>query len=289
MTSAVTPQSYFSAVSSGIQHNLIPLLIIPLVISTFDNFRVYSFSFILAANTFDWIILTSPEAALVFLDAWKVAGSPNVIITVVGSGTTTIFNEATSSTNQLIDVAFVPSKSTGKVLASELPKHGNGNCNVLYPASEKASHDRENGFSNRGFHVTRLNTYTTKTVEYVDQMILEQALSSSVVAVASPSAIRAWMNLVSESDRWHGSIACIGITTASAAKKMGLKNVYYLSSPGLQGWVDSIIDALQTKALKENICMESFIEAKALNYSDITSYTFKRTTSLTIPGLSSEE
>ncbi|KAL4559520.1 hypothetical protein LXL04_031660 [Taraxacum kok-saghyz] len=201
-------------------------------------------SALLNANTFNWIIITSPEAALVFLDAWKAAGSPNVKIAVVGSGTSSIFDEATSSTNQLIDVAFVPSKATGKVLASELPKHGNENCNVLYPASEKASHDIENGLSNRGFHVTRLNTYTTESVEYVDQMILEQALSSSVVAVASPSAIRAWMNLVSESDRWHGSVACIGETTASAAKRMGLKNVYYPSSPGLQGWVDSIIDAL---------------------------------------------
>ena len=40
----------------------------------------------------------------------RAAGSPNVKIAVVGSGTATIFNEDTSSTNQLIDVAFVPSK-----------------------------------------------------------------------------------------------------------------------------------------------------------------------------------
>ncbi|CAI9267009.1 unnamed protein product [Lactuca saligna] len=196
-------------------------------------------SALLNETTFDWIIITSPEAALVFLDAWKGAGSPSVKIAVVGTGTASIFDEA-----QSIDVAFVPSKATGKVLASELPNHGNENCTVLYPASEKASHDLENGLSKRGFHVTRLNTYTTETVQHVDQMIFEQALSASVVAVASPSAIRAWMNLESVSERWHGSVACIGETTASAAKRMGLRNVYYPSSPGLQGWVDSIIDAL---------------------------------------------
>ncbi|KAM0027690.1 putative 3,9-dihydroxypterocarpan 6A-monooxygenase [Helianthus debilis subsp. tardiflorus] len=67
-------------------------------------------------------------------------------------------------------------------------------------------------------------------------MIFEQALSASIIAVASPSAIRAWVNLVSGSDRWCGSVACIGETTASAAIRMDLRNVYYPSSPGLQGW-----------------------------------------------------
>ncbi|CAH1450832.1 unnamed protein product [Lactuca virosa] len=91
-------------------------------------------------------------------------GSPSVKIVVVGTGTTSIFDEA-----QSIDVAFVPSKvlsitTTGKVFASELPNHGNENCTVLYPASEKASHDLENGLSKREFHVTRLNTYTMRSL-----------------------------------------------------------------------------------------------------------------------------
>ncbi|PWA52111.1 uroporphyrinogen-III synthase protein [Artemisia annua] len=203
-----------------------------------------SYAFMVAATSFDWITITSPEAALVFLDAWRAAGSPCVKIAVVGAGTASIFNEARVSSKQLIDVAFVPSKATGKVLASELPNHGNDGCTVLYPASAKAGHDIEEGLSNRGFQVMRLNTYTTEAVQHVDQMIFEQALSASVVAVASPSAIRAWVNLVAESERWGGSVACIGETTASAAKRMGLRNVYYPSSPGIQGWVDSIIDAL---------------------------------------------
>ncbi|KAK9073342.1 hypothetical protein SSX86_007666 [Deinandra increscens subsp. villosa] len=201
-------------------------------------------SALLSATTFDWIIVTSPEAALVFLDAWKAAGSPSVKVAVVGAGTASIFDEAKVSSKKLIDIAFVPSKATGKVLASELPKDANASSTVLYPASAKASHDIEDGLSKRGFEVIRLNTYTTETVQHVDQMIFEQAISASIIAVASPSAIRAWVNLVSGSDRWCGSVACIGETTASAAIRMGLRNVYYPSSPGLHGWVDSIIDAL---------------------------------------------
>ncbi|XP_043714066.1 uroporphyrinogen-III synthase, chloroplastic-like isoform X2 [Telopea speciosissima] len=202
-------------------------------------------STVLSDKTFDWIVITSPEAGLVFLEAWKAAGTPQVRIGVVGGGTTSIFKEVMNSDPQSLTVSFSPSKAKGKVLALELPKHGNGTCTVLYPASMKAGHEIEEGLSNRGFVVTRLNTYSTVPVHDVDETILVQALSSPVVAVASPSAVRAWVNLISEPGKWNNSIACIGDTTALAAKSLGLKNVYYPTSPGLDGWVDSILEAMR--------------------------------------------
>ncbi|TQD97497.1 hypothetical protein C1H46_016898 [Malus baccata] len=167
-------------------------------------------STVLSDTTFDWIVITSPEAGSVFLEAWKAAGTPNVTVGVVGA-------------------------ATGEVLASELPKNGNEKCTVLYPASAKASNEIEEGLSNRGFEVTRLNTYTTGPVHHVDQTVLKQALSAPVIAVASPSAIRAWVGLIPESEQWSNSVACIGETTAKAAKKLGLTNVYYPANPGLEG------------------------------------------------------
>ncbi|KAH0760132.1 hypothetical protein KY290_023625 [Solanum tuberosum] len=189
---------------------------------------------LLSEATFDWIIITSPEAGKVFLDAWKAAGTPSVRVGVVGSGTASIFDEAVQSSKQYLDVAFSPSKATGKVLALELPKNGNDKCTVLYPASAKASTDIEEGLSGRGFEVTRLNTYTTAPVNHVDQYLLELALSAPVVAVASPSALRVWANLTA-SRQWDNAVACIGETTASAAKKLGFRNIYYPTSPGLEG------------------------------------------------------
>ncbi|XWS21147.1 hypothetical protein CRYUN_Cryun30bG0030600 [Craigia yunnanensis] len=200
-----------------------------------------------AETTFDWIVITSPEAGSVFLEAWKAAGTPSVRIGVVGAGTASIFENLMQSSKQSLDVAFAPSKATGKVLASELPKDGNNRCTVLYPASMKASNEIEEGLSNRGFQVVRLNTYTTVPVDHVDQIVLEKALSAPVVAVASPSAVRAWVNLISEPDSWSNSLACIGETTASAAKRLGLKNVYFPMQPGLDGWVGSILEALRPR------------------------------------------
>lgn len=199
---------------------------------------------LLSDNAFDWVVITSPEAGSVFLEAWRAAGMPRVRIGVVGSGTASIFKEALLSSNQSLDVAFSPSKATGKVLAIELPKIAN-KTTILYPASAKASNEIEEGLSSRGFEVTRMNTYTTVPVQHVDQMVLKQALAAPVVTVASPSSIRAWKNLLSDSD-WSNSVACIGETTAAMARRLGFKNVYHPTQPGLEGWVESILEALRS-------------------------------------------
>ncbi|GMH16676.1 hypothetical protein Nepgr_018517 [Nepenthes gracilis] len=205
-------------------------------------------SLLSAGMEFDWIIITSPEAGAVFLDAWRAAGSPLVKIGVVGSGTASIFKEVTQSSHTL-EVAFTPSKATGNVLASELPKSGDKKCSVLYPASEKASNEVEEGLSNRGFQVTRLNTYTTMPVHHVDQQVLKEALAAPVIAVASPSAIRTWVELVPSKELWNNAVACIGETTGLTAKGLGLQNVYYPENPGLEGWVSSILDALKPSTI----------------------------------------
>ncbi|KAJ6344643.1 hypothetical protein OIU76_006211 [Salix suchowensis] len=95
----------------------------------------------IADSAFDWIVITSPEAGSVFLEAWKAAGTPKVKVGVVGAGTASIFEEVMQSSERSLDVAFTPSKANGKVLASELPKNGNKRCTVLYPASAKASNE----------------------------------------------------------------------------------------------------------------------------------------------------
>ncbi|EPS68440.1 hypothetical protein M569_06329 [Genlisea aurea] len=206
-------------------------------------------SSLLQRKAFDWIVVTSPEAAVVFIDSWKAAGTPEVRIGVVGSGTAAVFEKLPPSLKRTLTVSFSPSKAIGKVLAAELPNHGRKNprCTVLYPASAKASNEIEEGLTSRGFEVTRMNTYTTDVVSHVDESVLEEALLAPVVAVASPSAVRAWMSLIPESQRWDNAVACIGETTALAAKKLGLTNVFFPENPGLEGWVDAILEALRAE------------------------------------------
>ncbi|RLN39885.1 uroporphyrinogen-III synthase, chloroplastic-like [Panicum miliaceum] len=85
---------------------------------------------VLSNDKFDWITITSPEAAAVCLQGWKsniiegchfyasytifnarAAGSPKVRVAVVGAGTARVFDEVSKSVDQSLEVAFSPSKA----------------------------------------------------------------------------------------------------------------------------------------------------------------------------------
>jgi len=175
------------------------------------------------------------------------AGFPKVRIAVVGVGTGELFNNLKEGLGQL-DVAFTPSKATAKVLAAELPKLNENDSRILYPASLKASNDLETGLRERGFRVTRMNTYSTETVRDLDESTISEAAASPVATFASPTAVNAWMELVAGARKWEGAAACIGSTSATAARKAGLTRIFYPESPGIEGWVESIMEALESQS-----------------------------------------
>lgn len=97
---------------------------------------------------YDWIVITSPEAAKVFLEAWRAAGQPMHRLATVGKGTKKVFDEAPESkfeSHPALQVEFVPSKALGTALAAELPfpTEETRACNILYPASALASKVRK--------------------------------------------------------------------------------------------------------------------------------------------------
>ncbi|CAM6092923.1 unnamed protein product [Calypogeia fissa] len=198
---------------------------------------------------FEWIVVTSPEGATVFLEGWRDAGCPTVRVAVVGLGTGQEFEKAKDG-KEALQLEFSPSKATGKVLAVELPMTENGNRRILYPSSAKAGSDLESGLSERGFEVTRLNTYSTETVKDLDQDKAAAAMVAPVVTFASPTAVKAW---VEHMGQWNGAAACIGITSAQAARKAGLDKVFYPESPGIEGWVDSVMEALGSHVPNESV------------------------------------
>lgn len=203
---------------------------------------------VIQESIFDWIVITSPEAASVFLEGWRLAGSPEARLAVVGVGTGQVFENPEVKSTRL-SIEFVPSKANAKSLAEELPRLSEKGGKILYPASAKASHELEMGLSARDFEVVRLNTYSTESVKSIDPSLLASAVSAPVVALASPTAVRAWVALVDLST-WMGAAACIGQTSAVAAQKAGLKRVFYPDSPGIDGWLHSISEALQSQTLE---------------------------------------
>ncbi|KAL3159027.1 hypothetical protein ABBQ32_011027 [Trebouxia sp. C0010 RCD-2024] len=192
---------------------------------------------------FDWVVITSPQAANVFLQGWIEADKPQVRIAVVGPGTGDIL---THQKEPRLQIDFTPLTANAVSLSAELPCIEGGTQNVLYPSSAKAGSDLQTGLKNRGFEVVRLNTYDTQPVTHVEESVLREACHAAVVAFASPSAVKAWRRITAGRDVADIAVACIGSTTAIAAEKQGFQRLYFPDQPGIKGFVSAIIDALNS-------------------------------------------
>ena len=172
----------------------------------------------------DWVVITSPEAARYFIGAWYLAGAPEVRIAALGPSTKAVLE------GQGLEVAFVPSRAEGKALAAELPGPGR----VLWPTSARAGDELARGLSERGFSVRRIDAYTL-VPRRPDEAERRLAATSRMVLFGSPSAVRAWV----EAGLPRLPAACVGATTARAAEAMGFEPVAYPERPGLEGWVEA--------------------------------------------------
>ena len=197
------------------------------------------------AAGWDWVCITSPEAANVFLRGWREAGEPDVPIATVGKGTAKVLR-GEYARGALTREAFTPSKADAATLAEELPL--SSNARVLYPASAKAASTLQEGLRRRSARVTRLNTYSTEQVTAVDADAMALAKAADVVTFGSPSAVKAWLALSGLADERVAQplYACIGGTSARACDKVGLPGVLFPESPGVDGWERVVLDALDS-------------------------------------------
>ncbi len=172
----------------------------------------------------DWVVLTSPEAARYFVGAWYLVGAPEVRIAALGSSTRAVLE------GQGVEVVFEPSRAEGRVLAAELPGHGR----VLWPTSARAGSELERTLKSRGFAVRRIDTYTlVPRLPTEEERALAEA--SAMVLFGSPSAVEAWLS----AGLPLKPAACVGRGTARRAEERGFSPVDYPDRPGIDGWVEA--------------------------------------------------
>jgi uroporphyrinogen-III synthase len=191
----------------------------------------------LLSQRWDYVAVTSPEAARVVASAWDVVRDNPLPVVAVG--------KATEKTLQKfgIPVTFTPSKATAKVLAQELEYKGEGTT-LLYLASVRAQDTLESGLMARGFAVTRLNTYDTITATWSEEQ-KEKAKKVKVACFASPSSIKGWLS--NTGDNKDVMAACIGETSAKACRghSWSESQIFFPESPGLEGWSNSIAESIK--------------------------------------------
>jgi uroporphyrinogen-III synthase len=190
----------------------------------------------LVDGSWDYVAVTSPEAANVLASVWDAVRDKPVAVAAVGKATEKTLEKFG------IPVSFVPSKATADTLAAELELKGEGTT-LLYPASARAQNTLQNGLEARGFKVTRLNTYDTITASWTEEQ-KEKAKRVKVACFASPSSIKGW--LLNTDGNKDVIAACIGETSATACRGHSWREgqIYYPESPGIEGWVESIQNAV---------------------------------------------
>jgi uroporphyrinogen-III synthase len=190
-----------------------------------------------SSTRWDYVIVTSPEAARVLASVWDVKHDNNPAVAAVGKATEAELNAFG------IQVAFTPSIATAKVLVKELD--GEESMSILYPASTKAADTLADGLTARGMKVTRLNTYDTVTAQWKDDQKLV-ADSCQIACFASPSSVKGWLTNTDNNNKVLA--ACIGETSAQACRNLGWKEeaIFYPEAPGIEGWVEAVEQALQS-------------------------------------------
>jgi len=178
----------------------------------------------------DWVAVTSKEGAKRLLWAWKEAGRPPLKVAAVGEGTGETLRRGG------LEPAFLPPRATARDLAKTFPEAGR----VLFVASALAEGTLEEGLRARGVWVERLDVYTTEVNEgALFEASREGLEGAEVVALASPSAVRAWAERIGLDLK----AACIGPSTAEEARRF-FSRVYEAESPGLDGLFSAILKAL---------------------------------------------
>jgi uroporphyrinogen-III synthase len=185
----------------------------------------------------DYVTVTSPEAARVLAEAWGEIEFP-LSVAAVGKATQATLEKFG------IPVDFCPTKATAAKLVEELPAKGD-RTTVLYPASAKAQSTLQDGLNARGFKVSRFNTYDTVTATW-DSDEQEIAQTVHVACFGSPSSINGWLE--NTSNNKEVLAACIGETSAEACRKHEWpeSKIFYPEMPGISGWAASVKQALET-------------------------------------------
>lgn len=181
-----------------------------------------------SALLFDYVIVTSPESAKIVARHWMGENR----LAVVGKATQAILAQ------NGLEVDFVPSKATAKCLGAELPMCNN----VLYPTSCKAATTLQDTLQDRGIAVTRLNTYDTVPTSFSDPGV-------DICCFGSPSAVKSW---VANTQNTRIVAACIGETSAQECRRQNIARCFFPENPGLDGWLDSIKDAIAFQ--REHVC-----------------------------------
>jgi uroporphyrinogen III methyltransferase/synthase len=199
-------------------------------------------------TTPDWILFTSPNAVNYFMQAFFHKGYDarrlgRIRLAAIGKATALALRRF----HLLPD--FIPQRSTSLDLAQELSQYDDLNGrNILLPRSSIALDDLPQSLTSLGACVDAVTAYEVVPAEPNPEAVAALMQGDlDTAAIFSPSAViglDAWLardgHRLGEVLRGV-TVACIGQTTAQAARELGVQVDWIPDTPGVEGMLAALI------------------------------------------------
>jgi uroporphyrinogen III methyltransferase/synthase len=181
---------------------------------------------------FEWLIFTSSNAVRkTFEELGDLRRLGGVKLGAIGSGT------RDTLLSYKVGVDFVPTSYVGESFAEEFPKAQSKSGSVLLPRAKVARDVVPQGLMDKGWNVSVVEAYETKSVRYDSDQYLKDY---DLVLFASPSAVDAYFQSFGE--RLNSlSIGAIGPITARKASALGLRVDFIGDVYNFEGLIDATV------------------------------------------------
>jgi uroporphyrinogen III methyltransferase/synthase len=197
----------------------------------------------LRSGAYSWVVFTSANGAHRFFehvpDARAFAGAR---VAAVGPAT------ADALRTYRVVADLMPRDCTAEGLLASLPAPP-GNPAVLLPQAAGARSVLRRGLAELGWAVDTVEAYRTVPVD-ADPSLLAAARQADAICFASPSAVTSYLDQAGTDEAGSAPpvVACIGPTTAAAARARGLAVTVEASEHTVDGLVTALVAALAPHA-----------------------------------------
>lgn len=184
-------------------------------------------------ESYDWVVLTSPEGAHRFREALSLIHPTPHHFKVAAVGT--------ASASAIGRVDLVPNVQTGRSLGESFPS---GSGRILLAVAESAGTDFEEAARHKGWTVHRVTTYRTISVT-PNQARQTEIVLADAITFAAASSVWAWHDVFGTT--MPKVVVAMGPMTASALTEIGISNVVVATEQSLLGLVDATARALASR------------------------------------------
>ena len=196
---------------------------------------------------FRWTVFTSVNAVERFMRELRDARALGAtLVAAVGPATANALRAAG------VEPDLVPVEHRAAGLVAEFPDHdpggpggpgGPGNL-VLFPCAEQAPSTIPDGLAGKGWEVRRIHAYRTVALPPPDSWLLDRMAHADAVTFTASSSAMAYAALRGSDGaplRVPPLVICMGPTTATDARALGMTGVEEADAPSSEGIVAALV------------------------------------------------